>query len=122
MPFALTQPTPSSTADPAEQPAAPAPTAPVSVMPNPADPSEITRYSATVPFGEKGSFVASDQVVYNFGTTAVSDELNTDVIYQVPLRGTVRYPDRQRRYARRVQGSGLAIGLLSGGGVPAWHA
>ncbi|MGJ7529314.1 hypothetical protein [Variovorax sp. GB1P17] len=76
----------------AEPPAQPAPTALVAVMPNPADPSEITRYSSAVPFGEKGGFVSSEQVVYRLGNTAVSDALNKDVIYTVPLRGTVRYP------------------------------
>lgn len=85
-------PPPASAAEAAAPPAEPEPTAPVTVMPNPTDPSEITRYSSTVPFGEKGSFVASEQVVYRLGTTAVSDALNKDVIYTVPLRGTVRYP------------------------------
>ncbi len=67
-------------------------TVPVSVLPDREDPSSITRFSATVPFGEKGSFTSSEQVVYNFGTTAVSDAKFKDVIYTVPLRGTVRYP------------------------------
>ncbi|MET3497885.1 hypothetical protein [Variovorax boronicumulans] len=96
VPFALTQPPPSGTTDPAPPPAAPAEpaaTVPVTEMPNPADPSEITRYSATVPFGEKGRFTASEQVVYRLGTTAVSDQKNKEVIYTVPLRGTVRYPN-----------------------------
>lgn len=55
----------------------------------------ITRFSATVPFGEKGGFTSSEQVVYNFGTTAVSDAKFKDVIYTVPLRGTVRYPTEE---------------------------
>jgi len=93
MPFALTQPSPSSTTDPSQPAAEPAATVPVTEMPNPADPSEITRYSTTVPFGEKGRFVASEQVVYRLGTTAVSDPENKEVIYTVPLRGTVRYPN-----------------------------
>lgn len=73
-------------------PSDPAPTAPVTVMPQPEDPSVITRFSSTVPFGEKGSFVSSEQIVYGFGTTAVSDARYKDVIYTVPVRGTVRYP------------------------------
>ncbi|QNK65251.1 hypothetical protein [Variovorax sp. PAMC26660] len=89
MPIAAMPPAPSAVTEPAAQPA---PTASVAVMPNPTDPSEITRYSSAVPFGEKGDFVSSEQVVYRLGTTAVSDPLNKDVIYTVPLRGTVRYP------------------------------
>lgn len=89
IPIAAMPPAPSALTEPAAQPA---PTASVAVMPNPTDPSEITRYSSAVPFGEKGDFVSSEQVVYRLGTTAVSDPLNKDVIYTVPLRGTVRYP------------------------------
>jgi dienelactone hydrolase len=70
----------------------PAPTIPVTTPPEPEDPSVVTRFTATVPFGEKGDYLSSEQVVYGFGTTAVSDARYKDVIYTVPLRGTVRYP------------------------------
>jgi hypothetical protein len=70
----------------------PAPTIPVTTPPEPEDPSVVTRFTATVPFGEKGGYLSSEQVVYGFGTTAVSDARYKDVIYTVPLQGTVRYP------------------------------
>ena len=70
----------------------PAPTIPVTTPPNPEDPSVVTRFTATVPFGEKGDHVSSEQIVYGFGTAAVSDARYKDVIYTVPLRGMVRYP------------------------------
>ncbi len=70
----------------------PAPTIPVTTPPNPEDPSVVTRFTATVPFGEKGGHMSSEQIVYGFGTAAVSDARYKDVIYTVPLRGTVRYP------------------------------
>ncbi|KPU96255.1 hypothetical protein APR50_11400 [Variovorax paradoxus] len=76
-------------------PADPAPTISVTAPPNPADPTAITRFTSTVPFGEKGSYLSSEQIVYGFGTTAVSDAQYKDVIYTVPLRGTVRYPMAQ---------------------------
>ncbi|MFS2050619.1 hypothetical protein ACEN9J_11735 [Variovorax sp. Varisp41] len=76
-------------------PADPAPTISVTAPPNPADPTAITRFTSTVPFGEKGSYLSSEQIVYGFGTTAVSDAKYKDVIYTVPLRGTVRYPMAQ---------------------------
>jgi predicted dienelactone hydrolase len=82
----VTPPTaPTTTADPA-------PTIPVTTPPDPQDPTAITRFTATVPFGEKGDYQSSAQVVYGFGTTAVADAQYKDVIYTVPLQGTVRYP------------------------------
>jgi dienelactone hydrolase len=80
---------------PPTAPADPAPTISVTAPPNPADPTAITRFTSTVPFGEKGSYLSSEQIVYGFGTTAVSDAQYKDVIYTVPLRGTVRYPMAQ---------------------------
>lgn len=84
--------TPMAVAPPAGPTDSAGPAEPVPVMPVPEDPSVLTRFSRTVPFGEKGSFVASDQIVYNLGTTVVADAQYKDVIYTVPLRGTVRYP------------------------------
>lgn len=85
--LSLTAPpiTPTATADPA-------PTIPVTTPPDPQDPTAITRFTATVPFGEKGDYQSSAQVVYGFGTTAVADPQYKEVIYTVPLQGTVRYP------------------------------
>ncbi len=83
--LSLTPPPPTSTADPA-------PTIPVTPAPDPQDPTAIARFTATVPFGEKGSHVSSEQIVYGFGTTAVADPQYKEVIYTVPLQGTVRYP------------------------------
>ncbi|WP_431512065.1 hypothetical protein [Variovorax sp. DAIF25] len=83
--LSLTPPPSTSTADPA-------PTIPVTPAPDPQDPTAIARFTATVPFGEKGSHVASEQIVYGFGTTAVADPQYKEVIYTVPLQGTVRYP------------------------------
>jgi len=100
---------PSSTTAPSD----PAPTAPVTVMPQPEDPSVITRFSSTVPFGEKGSFVSSEQIVYGFGTTAVSDARYKDVIYTVPVRGTVRYPTGEAGTAGMSK-----VKLSSTGGYP----
>jgi dienelactone hydrolase len=87
--------------------------APVTVMPVPEDPSVLTRFSHTVPFGEKGGFVASDQIVYELGTTAVADAKYKDVIYTVPLRGTVRYPS-----AAVESGSSSKPQLSPSGGFP----
>ncbi|QSI29240.1 hypothetical protein GNX71_06470 [Variovorax sp. RKNM96] len=85
----------------------------MTVMPVPEDPSVLTRFSHTVPFGEKGGFVASDQIVYELGTTAVADAKYKDVIYTVPLRGTVRYPS-----AAVESGSSSKPQLSPSGGFP----